>query len=364
MTTPVYFPAQFMENTPHAVFMQRCLQLADLGAGYTAPNPLVGAILVHDGRIIGEGYHGIYGGPHAEVNCIQSVKSADRVLIPSSTLYVSLEPCCHYGKTPPCTELILGEKIKKTVIGCRDPFPLVDGKGIEKLRAQGVAVEFPVLEDQAKEKNHRFFTFHLNKRPYIILKWAESANHKIAAEQGKRTGISNAWSNRLVHKWRTEEAGILIGTNTAMLDNPQLTARLWAGKNPVRIVVDHQLRLPVSLNIFDGTAPTIILNGKKDSLSGDLIFKKITLDRPDPASILSALHSLQIMSLLVEGGAKLLQSFINAGSWDEIRIITNQELVLPGGIPSPQLGNAQFVKSETYGPDQVSYFRNPKMLSP
>jgi diaminohydroxyphosphoribosylaminopyrimidine deaminase / 5-amino-6-(5-phosphoribosylamino)uracil reductase len=364
VTAPDSFPASFKEHSAHAVFMQRCLQLAELGAGFTAPNPLVGAILVHEGRIIGEGYHRFFGEPHAEVNCIQSVKSANRGLIPSSTMYVSLEPCCHYGKTPPCTELILGEKIKKVVVGCRDPFPLVDGKGIEKLRAQGVVVEYPVLETLAIEKNRRFFTFHRLNRPYIILKWAESANHKIAAEQGGRTVISNAWSNRLVHKWRTEEAGILIGTDTALLDNPQLTARLWAGKNPVRIVVDHQLRLPVSLNLFDGTVSTIILNGKKDGREGNSLFKKIPSEKPDPASILSALHSLQIMSILVEGGAKLLQSFINAGFWDEIRIITNQDLVLPGGISSPEFRDALFVKSETYGSDRVSFYRNPKIYSP
>ena len=354
-------PAVIQENQAHAVFMQRCLHLAGLGAGYTSPNPLVGAVLVHGGRIIGEGYHEHFGGPHAEPNCIHSVKPEDRSLIPSSTLFVSLEPCCHQGKTPPCTDLILREKIQNLVIGCRDPFPLVNGKGIEKLLANGVHVECPVLEDQAKEMNRRFFTFHQKKRPYIILKWAESANHNIAGLQGERLRISNDYSNRLVHKWRTEEAGILIGTGTAELDNPALTARLWTGKNPVRIILDQHLRLPESLKIFDGSAPTMILNGKKDESSGKIIFKKINAEKPEIPSILYAIHSSGILSVLVEGGAKLLQSFINAGSWDEIRLITNQEISIANGLPAPIFENAKFLKSESYGSDTISYYKNLKI---
>jgi diaminohydroxyphosphoribosylaminopyrimidine deaminase / 5-amino-6-(5-phosphoribosylamino)uracil reductase len=349
--------AVIRETPSHAVFMQRCLQLADLGAGYTAPNPMVGAILVHDGRIIGEGYHEHYGGPHAEVNCIQSVKSADRSLIPSSTMYVSLEPCCHYGKTPPCTDLIIREKIPNLVIGCRDPFPEVNGKGIEKLIANGVNVEFPVLEDLSKEKNRRFFTFHQQKRPYIILKWVQSSNYKMAGKTSQQIRISNAYSNRLVHKWRSEEAGILVGTTTALLDNPELTMRLWDGKNPVRIVLDRRLRLPDSLKIFDGKVPTIILNGKKENQSGELVFKKINAEKHDIPSILSALHSSHILSILVEGGAKLLQSFIDSGFWDEIRIITNHELEIPEGISSPDFRHAKFLKSESYGSDTVRYYQ-------
>ncbi|HEY8732982.1 MAG TPA: bifunctional diaminohydroxyphosphoribosylaminopyrimidine deaminase/5-amino-6-(5-phosphoribosylamino)uracil reductase RibD, partial [Puia sp.] len=224
--------SQKNENTGGVIFMERCLQLAELGAGFTAPNPLVGAVLVHEGRIIGEGYHQKYGGPHAEVNCIQSVKTADRSLIPYSILYVSLEPCNHYGKTPPCTSLILREKIPRVVIGCRDPFSEVNGKGIEKLMANNVAVEFPVLENLSREKNRRFITFHEKKRPYIVLKWAQSINLKMAGKAGERIRITNEFSNRLIHKWRSEEAGILIGTNTAIQDNPELTTRLWEGKNP------------------------------------------------------------------------------------------------------------------------------------
>ncbi|MEJ0080771.1 MAG: bifunctional diaminohydroxyphosphoribosylaminopyrimidine deaminase/5-amino-6-(5-phosphoribosylamino)uracil reductase RibD [Puia sp.] len=243
----------FTRTPADDIFMERCLKLAELGAGYTSPNPLVGAVLVHKGKIIGEGYHQQYGGPHAEVNCLDSVKEADRSLIPDSSLYVSLEPCVHHGKTPPCTDLILREKIRRVVIGCRDPFSEVNGKGIEKLLAHGVQVNYPVLDEQSKELNRRFITFHQQKRPYVILKWAQSANHKMAGMSGRREMISNQYSSRLVHKWRSEEAGILVGTNTALLDNPELTVRLWDGKNPVRIVVDLGLRLPDSLKLFDGT---------------------------------------------------------------------------------------------------------------
>ncbi len=357
MTYQSVKPVENGGSLSHAVFMQRCLQLADLGAGYTAPNPMVGAVLVHNGKIIGEGYHEFYGGLHAEVNCLLSVKPDDRELISDSTLYVSLEPCVHHGKTPPCTDLIIREKIPRVVIGCRDPFVEVNGKGIEKLIANGVHVEFPVLEELTKEKNRRFFTFHQKKRPYIILKWAQSSNHKMAGKSGDRLQISNDYSNRLVHKWRSEEAGILIGTKTALLDNPELTTRLWAGKNPVRIVIDRELRLPDSLHIFDGSTPTIILNEKKELQSGNLLFKKIVGGQTDIPSIVSASHSLQILSVLVEGGAKLLQSFINAGIWDEIRTITNNEMVIDEGISSPEIRNAKHVKSEVLMSDTVSYFR-------
>ncbi len=345
------------EALSQGVFMERCLQLADLGSGYTAPNPMVGAMLVYNGRIIGEGYHQFHGGPHAEVNCLLSVKPDDRKLISDSTLYVSLEPCVHHGKTPPCADLIIRERIPRVVVGCRDPFIEVNGKGIEKLIANGVFVEFPVLEELTKEKNRRFFTFHQKKRPYVILKWAQTANLKIAAKSGSRLQISNIYTNRLTHKWRSEEAGILIGTKTALSDNPELTTRLWSGKNPVRIVLDRELQLPDSLHIFDGKSPTIILNEKKELKSGDILFKKITGGKTDIPSILSTLHSLQILSILVEGGAKLLQSFIDSGVWDEIRTITNREMVVDEGIPSPELKNTVLVKSEILLNDEIRYYR-------
>jgi len=339
------------------IFMERCLKLAELGAGYTSPNPLVGAVLVHEGKIIGEGYHQKYGGPHAEVNCIGSVRDTDRSLIPYSSLYVSLEPCVHHGKTPPCTDLILREKIPRVVIGCRDPFSEVNGKGIEKLLAHGVQVDYPVLNERSIELNRRFITFHKKKRPFVILKWAQSANHKIAGVTGERLMISNEYSNRLVHKWRSEEAGILVGTNTALIDNPALTVRLWDGKNPIRIVVDRRLRLPDSLNLFDGGGQTIVLNNLTDLKAGNLLFKKLNQEESGTNSILTTIHSLNILSVLVEGGSNLLQSFINDGNWDEIRTITNNELIIPEGLPAPDIKNLKFLRSENYGADTVSYYK-------
>jgi diaminohydroxyphosphoribosylaminopyrimidine deaminase/5-amino-6-(5-phosphoribosylamino)uracil reductase len=357
MSSPSSHRTSAAEHQPvDESFMQRCLDLAGLGEGYTAPNPLVGAVLVHDGRIIGEGYHKKYGEAHAEVNCIASVRSEDRSLISSSTLYVSLEPCCHFGKTPPCTDLILEQKIPQVAIGCRDPFKAVAGKGIEKLVNNGVKVIYPVLEDQAKTMNRRFFTFHEQVRPFVILKWAESANQKISGENGRRIQISHAFSNRLVHKWRSQEAGILVGSQTALLDNPTLTTRLWPGKNPVRIVLDRSLRLPDSLKIFDGSERTIILNDSTDLKAGKRLFKKLKAGRSVVSSLLTSLHELGILSLLVEGGAKLLQSFIEEGLWDEMRIITNHSLNIENGISGPEIKQAGWLYTETYETDQVRYF--------
>jgi diaminohydroxyphosphoribosylaminopyrimidine deaminase/5-amino-6-(5-phosphoribosylamino)uracil reductase len=359
MTSPSSGLTEIIAVASHDTFMQRCLQLAVLGSGYTAPNPIVGAVLVHEGKIIGEGYHEKHGGSHAEVNCIQSVQPADRSLIATSTLYVSLEPCCHHGKTPPCTDLIISEKIPRVVIGCRDPFPAVNGKGIEKLLAAGVELEYPVLEERCKYINRRFFTFHQEKRPYIILKWAQSANRKMSGGKGEKISISNGFSNRLVHKWRSAEAGIMIGTKTALNDNPELTVRLWKGKNPERIVVDRRLQLPDSLKVFDGSVPTIILNEVKDHRSGNLLFKKIVGDGSGVSNILLALHSLHVLSVLVEGGPKLLQSFIDSGIWDEIRIITNQQMEIPDGISSPEFKSGKLMGAETHGTDTISYYLNP-----
>ncbi len=358
MTLPSPQFSVIKDEASHEIFMQRCLQLAGLGAGYTAPNPMVGAVLVHEGRIIGEGYHQQYGEAHAEVNCLKSVPPDDRALIPASTLFVSLEPCSHFGKTPPCADLILRERIPRVVVGCRDPFPMVAGKGIEKLLAGGVQVTYPFLENQALQKNRRFITFHQQKRPYIILKWAESANHKIAHDGVGHFRISNEWSNRLVHKWRAEEAGILVGTNTALLDNPQLSARLWPGKNPVRIVLDQNLRLPQNLKLFDGSVNTVILNGQKDLQKTNLVFKKMPEGKHVPESILASLYEFNILSVLVEGGRALLQSFISAGTWDEMRIITNEEMIIPAGLSSPEIKDAKFIRSESFGSDTIRYYKN------
>ncbi|MDQ6764196.1 MAG: bifunctional diaminohydroxyphosphoribosylaminopyrimidine deaminase/5-amino-6-(5-phosphoribosylamino)uracil reductase RibD, partial [Bacteroidota bacterium] len=221
--------------------MNRCIQLAKIAEGNVAPNPMVGAILVHENKIIGEGFHKKYGEPHAEANCINNVRDEHKNLIEQSTLYVSLEPCSHYGKTPPCADLIVQKKIPKVIIGCQDIFKEVAGKGIQKLNDAGIETTVGVLEKECSELNKRFFIFHQKQRPYIILKWAQSANGKIG-KKGERIFISNDYTNRLVHKWRSEEAAIMIGTNTAQEDNPSLTTRLWQGKNPVRIIIDKKLR--------------------------------------------------------------------------------------------------------------------------
>jgi diaminohydroxyphosphoribosylaminopyrimidine deaminase/5-amino-6-(5-phosphoribosylamino)uracil reductase len=247
------------------------------------------------------------------------VAEADITLIAGSALYVSLEPCAHYGKTPPCADLIIAKKIKKVVIGCRDPFKEVDGKGIEKLRLAGVDVTVGILEKECWHLNKRFFTFHTQHRPYIILKWAQTANGKIAAASKERLLITNDYTNRLVHKWRSEEAGILVGTNTAILDDPALTNRLWHGKSPVRMIVDMSLRLPISLKIFDGQQPTIIFNAGMHDETNALQYYQVTEDVSIVHQMLNACYQNNIQSILVEGGAKLLQSFIDEGIWDEAR---------------------------------------------
>jgi diaminohydroxyphosphoribosylaminopyrimidine deaminase/5-amino-6-(5-phosphoribosylamino)uracil reductase len=328
--------------TIHQQYMYRCLQLAKQGAGHVALNPMVGAVLVYNERIIGEGYHQKFGEAHAEVNCINKALSNclnDLTAISRSTLYVSLEPCAHFGKTPPCADLIIKHKIPKVVIGCRDPFKEVDGKGIEKLEAAGVEVVTGVLEEDCKDLNRRFFTFHTKKRPYIILKWAETADGKISLADGQRLHISNEYTNRLVHKWRSEEAAILVGTNTVIDDDPELTTRLWPGNSPVRMIVDMNLRVPASLKIFNGQTRTIIFNSIKHEESGSLLYYQVSRDVSLVQQVVNALYQLNIQSVIVEGGAKLLQSFIDEGMWDEARVIRNTELVTGRGLEAPVLKN-------------------------
>jgi diaminohydroxyphosphoribosylaminopyrimidine deaminase / 5-amino-6-(5-phosphoribosylamino)uracil reductase len=338
--------------------MKRCLDLATQGIGHVAPNPMVGAVLVHEDRIIGEGFHQQYGQAHAEVNCIHSVKKEDQSLISKSTIFVSLEPCAHFGKTPPCADLIIEKKIPKVVIGCRDPFEEVDGKGIEKLKAAGIEVVCGVLEKECTEMNKRFFTFHNKKRPYIILKWAESNNAKIAHIGGERILISNEFSNRLVHKWRAEEAAILVGTNTALKDNPELTTRLWKGPNPIRILIDLELIIPSSFSIFNKEARTIIFNNKKNEEEDNLLFYKLDTKENSIQAIINALYILNLQSVLVEGGSKTLQSFIDSGLWDEARIIQNNGLMIENGPDAPELKHAQWLSNQKIATDTISYYQN------
>lgn len=336
-------------------YMERCVQLAQLGAGMVAPNPMVGAVLVHDGRIIGEGWHRQYGGPHAEVNCIASVQEEDRQLISSATMYVSLEPCAHFGKTPPCADLIIRHRIPEVVVGCRDPFDAVNGKGIEKMQQAGIKVTAGVLETACLQLNERFFTFHTKKRPFIILKWAQTADGFMAGKnKADRLLITNAETNILVHKWRSEEAGILVGTNTALYDNPSLTNRLWTGPSPVRLVLDKDLRLPANLHLLDQQQATVIFNEQKHEQQGKLLYHKISFGKGIVQQLLTALYELKIISVIVEGGSQLLQSFIDAGIWDEARIITNTTLLIGEGLAAPALQNQSLLTTSVSGTDSIS----------
>ena len=341
----------------HESFMHRCLQLAKSGAGYVAPNPMVGAVLVYENKIIGEGYHEMYGQAHAEVNCLNSVSQADKTLIEKSTLYVSLEPCAHHGKTPPCADLIIKNNISTVVIACRDVYREVDGKGIQKLQHAGVNIITGVLEKEALQLNRRFFTFHTKQRPYIILKWAQSIDFKIAAKDFLAVNISNDITNRLVHKWRSEEAAILVGTNTALHDNPKLTNRLWHGNNPVRIVIDRNLKLPPTLHLFDGSVKTIVFNHVKSEEQNNVLYYQLPVHENVIEGLLNALYTLNIQSVLVEGGATLLQSFIDQNYWDEARVITNKQLTIGDGITAPQLTNNRSTNTHTIGADMLFTYR-------
>jgi diaminohydroxyphosphoribosylaminopyrimidine deaminase / 5-amino-6-(5-phosphoribosylamino)uracil reductase len=342
----------------HETYMRRCIELATLGAGNVAPNPMVGAVLVHNGQIIGEGYHKAYGGPHAEVNCIASVTEKNKHLIPDASIYVSLEPCAHYGKTPPCADLIIREKIKKVYVGTRDPFVEVNGKGIEKLSAAGIEVTSGILETECKDLNKRFFTFHTKHRPYIILKWAQTTDHKIGNAGNNRLIITNEFTDRIVHRWRSEEAGIMAGTNTVMLDDPQLTNRLWHGHSPVRVIVDMDLRLPSSLHVFDGSVKTIVFNALKHEENDNLFFYQVTRDVNLVHQVVNGLYQMKILSVMIEGGARLIQSFIDEGMWDEARVITNSKLISKEpAIASPILTDSRLVDEEMISDDLIRIFK-------
>jgi diaminohydroxyphosphoribosylaminopyrimidine deaminase/5-amino-6-(5-phosphoribosylamino)uracil reductase len=345
----------------HNTYMQRCIELAELGRGYVAPNPMVGSVIVFDGKIIGEGFHQQYGKAHAEVNAINSVK--DESLLAKSTIYVSLEPCAHFGKTPPCSDLIIASKIPKVVIGCVDTFSEVSGKGIEKLKDAGIKVITDILKDECRDLNKRFFTFHEQKRPFIILKWAESLDgyigkHSITSSKNLSKGIkiSNGLSQALVHKWRSEEQAIMVGTNTALYDNPQLNVRLWEGENPVRIVLDKALRLPNDLVIFDNSTATIIFNAVKNENILNTHFIKVDFDKSLIKQVLQHLYDLEIQSVIVEGGAQLLQSFIDAGLWDEARVFKGKTM-LESGTKAPII-DGTLIKIEDIDGDKLTTLAN------
>lgn len=307
--------------------MQRCLELASLGMGSVSPNPMVGCVIVHDQKIIGEGYHKKFGDAHAEVNAINAVLQqygdAAEAMLASATAYVSLEPCAHFGKTPPCADLLIRHRIKKVVIGNTDPFADVNGKGIEKLKNAGVEVVSGILEVQCSYLNRRFFTRIKQQRPYIILKWATTANGFFAPKNTVQQWISGPLSKKLVHKWRTEEDAILIGKQTALADNPQLNSREWQGKNPVRILIDRDLQVPISSYIYNKEAKTIILNEVKTEVQDNIHFIQMEdMHHYLPQKIAFQLYLMDIQSVIIEGGANILNQFITAGLWDEARVFT------------------------------------------
>jgi diaminohydroxyphosphoribosylaminopyrimidine deaminase/5-amino-6-(5-phosphoribosylamino)uracil reductase len=345
----------------HENYMKRCLEIAQDGLGFVSPNPMVGSVIVHNDRIIGEGYHKKFGGPHAEVNAINSVTNPE--LLSQSTLYVNLEPCSHQGKTPPCTDLIIENRISRVVISNVDPHKMVMGKGIQKLRDAGIDVITDVLKKEGDELNRRFFTFHRKFRPYIILKWAQTADGFIDRERDntipqKPTWITNEQARMLVHKWRSEEQSILVGTNTVFLDNPKLNVRDWVGNNPVRILIDRRLRLPRNLNLFDGSSKTLVFTECEEEESDikNLDFITVEFDEYLPEHILGELWRRNILSVIIEGGTKTLQTFINAGLWDEARVFTGNKYFI-NGIKAPIIENIPLI-TETKEDFKLDIFRN------
>ncbi|WP_196886720.1 bifunctional diaminohydroxyphosphoribosylaminopyrimidine deaminase/5-amino-6-(5-phosphoribosylamino)uracil reductase RibD [Aureivirga sp. CE67] len=308
-------------------YIRRCIELAKNGLGKTYPNPMVGSVIVHNGRIIGEGWHKKAGQPHAEVNAVNSVKEEYRHLLKDSTIFVSLEPCSHFGKTPPCANLIVNHGIKKVVIGIIDSNSLVSGRGVSILEENGHEVEFGSLQEECYDLNKRFFTFQNKKRPYIILKWAASEdgfldqNREVnSKEEAKPNWITNAYSRQLVHKWRTEEQAILVGTTTVLKDNPSLTSRDWKGNNPVRVVLDRSLKIPQDYQVYNREVKTIILTEKEKESDEILCFEKIDFDQPIAKQICDILYKHNLQSLIVEGGKRTLETFAKENLWDETRI--------------------------------------------
>ena len=334
--------------------MKKCLELAQKGMGYVSPNPMVGCVVVFNDQIIGEGYHQEYGTSHAEVNAIENVK--DKSLLKKSTLYVNLEPCAHFEKTPPCTNLIIESEIPKVVIGCIDSYSEVSGKGIEKMQNTGIEVIVGVLEKESRELNKRFFTFHEKTRPYIILKWAESKDGFMAPlNQNKPFWMTSSESKKLVHKWRAEEEAILVGRITAKKDNPSLTVREVAGSNPIRIIIDKNLKLSSDLNLFNSEAKTIIFNTIKSEETGTNQFVKIDFNYLIE-NILEELHKQNIQSVIIEGGSTTLQSFVDANIWDEARIFTANKL-FSQGLKTPII-EGEIILEEEIGTDTLEIIIN------
>lgn len=335
-----------------SIFLQRALELAAYGQGKVSPNPMVGCVIVHNDKIVGEGWHEKYGGPHAEVNAINAVK--DKSLLGESTVYVSLEPCAHFGKTPPCADLLIQHKVKKVIICNLDINPLVSGKGMKNLMNAGIAVEKGVLSETGEDLNKRFFTYFKKKRPYIILKWAETADGFIARDNFNSKWISNALSRKLVHKWRSEEDAILVGANTALHDNPQLNVRDWMGKNPLRLLIDRNLSLPEHLKLFNDSGHTIIYNLKRSAEQGPKLYVKINQKKILP-DILEDLYNRKILSVIVEGGAQILKEFISQNLWDEARVFKSKTS-FGSGIEAPII-NGNLINIDSVMEDHLFYYK-------
>lgn len=326
--------------TQHETYIKRCLQIAKNGLGTTRPNPMVGCVIFRENKIISEGFTSEYGGNHAEVNAINSVK--DKSLLKDATLYVTLEPCSHYGKTPPCSDLIIEHKIPNVVIGCLDDNKKVAGKGIEKLKNSGCNVVVGVLEDECKLHHKRFFAFHNKKRPYIILKWAETLDGFVAPktkDKLKPIWITNEISRQLVHKWRAEEQAILVGSNTVLQDNPTLTVRDWTGENPIRIILDGKNSLSKDLNVFNNEAETIVINSKMET-----------------KEICDVLHKNNINSVIIEGGTQTLQNFIDSNLWDEARIFTGN-INFKKGVKAPKF-SGKLISEQAIKKDTLKFYKN------
>ncbi len=334
--------------------MQRAIELALLGAGSVAPNPMVGCVIVKDNQIIGEGWHRNFGGPHAEINALNQV--SDKSLLNGAEVFVTLEPCSHTGKTPPCADALIQYAFRKVYIATLDPNPQVAGKGMARLQQAGIKVEVGLLEEESREMNRRFLCFHEKKRPYILLKWAQTSDGFIAKENYDSKWISNELSRMLVHKWRSEEAAIMVGTNTAWYDNPSLTVRSWSGKSPIRILLDRSLRIPASHHLHDGSETTLVYHDAKvPSLPSPAQFVPISFEGDVLKTLLEDWYQKNILSVLVEGGTALLQSFIDQDLWDESRIFTSKQ-VFEKGILAPQW-RAAIHASDKIGEDELKILR-------
>lgn len=334
-------------------YIRRCIELAQKAIGNTYPNPLVGSVIVHNGKIIGEGYHHKAGKNHAEINAINSVE--DKSLIPESTIYVSLEPCAHFGKTPPCALKIVELGFKKVVIGAMDSHDKVNGKGKKIIQDAGIEVVSGVLEKECIDLNKRFFTYHEKRRPFIILKWAESGD-RFMDKDFKPTQISNSLTKQFVHQLRNNEHSILIGTMTALRDNPSLTTREIVGRNPIRILIDIDLKVPTDFNIYSNEAETLVFNSVKEGEEGNIKFIKTSREN-FIENMLKKLHELQIQSIIVEGGSLVLQQFINAGLWDETIIIKNKNLVLENGTKAPRFSETP-IDAQDFRDNIIEFYKN------